>query len=446
MDAREKAFSRRRVLQLGALAVGLPVFSSVVGACGRGDGDGAGAVKLSGWDYESALVQQNVDRFRQLNPDIAVEYTPITSAQYVQKTVAEFTAGDGPDALYAYDDSLAGWVAAGYLQPLDGLPGVDEIYAGIYPSNAEAMSVDGKKYGLPYYTDSQCLIYNESLLAKAGIAAPPKSLDELEQQSLKIKDAGILQYPIGVTAQLQDTWWAWVWGLVFASGGDLFDEGGNPVMDGTDGTAKDVLAWLQRAATVTEVIDPAVLQLLPVPLDDAMKTERYAFTIGARYALRDYNDPARSKTAGNLKISYIPSLDGAVAGTVSNTRMYTLSSDTEVKDKAFTLLNYLGGFDSDGVPYTAKYWFEKKGLGFPFRKLEQDPEVQSTLATFADPTIYSDLASLARPRTAIKQAWYSEYENEQQKTVQQILNNQISPDEAVKALSAAATSLKQKYS
>ena len=40
-----------------------------------------------------------------------------------------------------------------------------------------------------------------------------------------------MQHPIGLTAQLQDTWWAWVWGLVFASGGDMFDEAGNPVMD-----------------------------------------------------------------------------------------------------------------------------------------------------------------------------------------------------------------------
>lgn len=440
----ETSFSRRRVLQLGALTASLPALSSVLAACGGG-GDSSGAVKFSGWDYESALVQANVDRFVQLNPGVPVEYTPITSSQYVQKTVAEFTAGGGPDALYVYDDSLAGWVAAEYLQPLDGMPGVDEVYAGIYPSNAEAMTVDGKRYGLPYYTDTQCLIYNEAILAKAGISAPPKTLDELEQQSQRIKDAGILEFPIGLTAQLQDTWQAWVWGLVYASGGDMFDEAGNPVMDGADPTAREVLAWLQRAATVSRVIDPAVLQLLPVPLDDAMKAERYAFTIGARYALRDYNDPARSQTAGNLKIAYIPSLDGSATGTVSTTRMYALSKDTEVQDKAFQLLTYLGGF-TDGQPYTAKYWFQKKGLGFPFKALEQDPEVQAGLATFADPEIYSGLADAARPRTVVKQPWYSEYENEQQKTVQQILNNQTSPDDAVRSLSAAVGSLKQKYS
>ncbi|GAA1706154.1 extracellular solute-binding protein [Fodinicola feengrottensis] len=447
MDARETNLSRRRVLQLGALTASLPVLGSALAACGGGGGNGgSGAVKFSGWDYESALVQQNVARFQQLNKDIKVAYTPITSAQYVQKTVAEFTGGGGPDALYVYDDSLAGWVGADYLQPIDGLAGVDEVYSGIYPSNAQAMTVGGKRYGLPYYTDSQCLIYNESILKKAGISAPPKSLDELEQQSLKIKNAGILQYPIGVTGQLQDTWWAWVWGLIFASGGDLFDANGEPTMDGKDATAKNVFAWLHKAATVSKVIDPAVLQLLPVPLDNAMKTERYAFTVGARYALRDYNDPTKSKAAGKLKIAYVPSLDGQVVGTVSNTRMYCLGKNTEVKDKALKLLNYMGGLDSSGKPYTSKFWFQQKGLGFPFRALEKDPDVLQTLGKFADPTIYAKLASLARPRTAIKQPWYSEYENQQQKTVQQIINNQTTPDAAVKTLAQSVASLKKKYS
>lgn len=445
MDARSTSFSRRRVLQLGALAAGAPLLGSALAACGGGENSGNGAVKFAGWDYESALVQQNVNRFQSLNKDIKVAYTPITSAQYVQKTVAQFSTGGGPDALYVYDDSLAGWAAADYLQPLDGLPGVDEVYAGIYPSNAQAMTIDGKKYGLPYYTDSQCLIYNEAILAKAGIKAPPKSLDELEQQALKIKNAGILQYPIGVTAQLQDTWWAWVWGLIFASGGDLFDEAGNPKMD-KDAAVKGVFTWLQKAANTSKVIDPAVLQLLPVPLDNAMKAGRYAFTLGARYALRDYNDPKKSQQAGKLKIGYTPSLDGNVVGTVSNTRMYSLAKNTQVKDKAFKLLNYLGGLDSTGVPYTAKFWFEQKGLGFPFRSLEKDPAVQAGIAKFADPTIYAKLASVAKPRSVIKQPWYSEYENQQQKTVQQLLNNQTTPDAAVKALATFVGTLKKKYS
>ena len=64
------------------------------------------------------------------------------------------------------------------------------------------MTYQGKRYGLPYYTDSNSLTYNSDILAKAGITKGPASLEELEAQALKIKNAGLLEYPIGVPAHL----------------------------------------------------------------------------------------------------------------------------------------------------------------------------------------------------------------------------------------------------
>lgn len=437
------SFTRREALKLA----GLGVSASFLAACGNSDsGSGDGTVRFEGWDYEAQLVQQNLDRFAKLNKDIKVSYTPITSAQYVQKVVAEFTGDSGPDALYVYDDSLAGWVEAGYLQPLDGLAGVDEVYDAIYPSNAETMTYKGKRYGLPYYTDSQCLIYNAEILGKAGFTTPPKSLDELEQQALKIKNDGVLQYPIGINAQLSDTWWSWVWGLVFASGGEMFADDQTPVLKSKDPTTKNVFAWLQDAANKSKVLDPASLQLLPVPLDNAMMASQYAFTFGPRYALRTYNDPAKSKAAGKMKLALMPGLEDESKGTVSNTRMYSLSANTQVKDKAFKLLTYLGGYDSDKLPYTAKFWFMQRGLGFTFKDLAKDPDVVATLEKFADPAIYQELAETAHARNVLNVPWYTEFETEMHKVVQQVLTNQSTPEAAVASLDKTAGDLKKKYS
>ncbi|ONI74665.1 hypothetical protein ALI144C_38190 [Actinosynnema sp. ALI-1.44] len=425
----------RRTL-LGS-AVALPLLS----ACGAGSA-GAGAVRFEGWDYESQLVQQNLDRFTAANADIKVAYTPITSAQYVRKIVAEFTGNNGPDVLYSYDDSMVSWVQAGYLQPLDGLPGVDEVYSGIYESNAKAMTFQGKRYGLPYYTDCHGLTYNAALLDKAGIKTPPKSLDELEQQALKVKNAGVLEYPIGLAAQLADTWSSWVWTLVYGSDAALFSDDFKPTMD----KARPIFDWIHKAATVSKVIDPASLQLTPVPLDNAMMAGQYAFTIGPRYALRTYNDPAKSKQAGALKLAAVPSLDGTARGTVSSTRMYCLAAKTAVKDKAVKLLNFLGGYGSDGKPSTARFWFDQRGLGFPFRQLADDPDIRTTLAKFTDPETYTKLSAVAKPRNLLGAPWYGEYESAQQKTVQQLLTNQTDASAAVSSLSETAISLAKKYS
>ena len=449
------SLDRRRLLQLGgaALVLGMPALGGLAG-CGRpgaqrsggGGGGESDALRFQGWDFESALVQQNIDRFVKLNKDIKVDYTPITSAQYVQKIVAEYTGDTAPDALYVYDDSLAAWVGAEYLQPLDGMPGLDKIYDSIYPGNAQTMTYQGKRYGVPYYTDSTCLIYNSEILSKAGISAPPASLEELEQQAVTIKSKGLLEYPIGVPAQLSDTWWSWWWGLIHASGGTMFDDKMQPVMATSEPVAKEVLSWLSGAATKSKVLDPAVTQLLPVPLDKAFMAGKYAYTIGARYALRTYNNPKESKVVGKAKIALMPGLDAKPAGTVSNTRMYCLSAKTEKKEEAYKLLSYLGGYDDNGEPYTAKFWFEKEGLGFAFKEMADDPEVKAALAKWADPKIYSELAEMATPRTVISEPWYTEFETESQKAIQRAITGQLSPSSAVTNMAETSTTLKKQYS
>ncbi|WP_431922263.1 extracellular solute-binding protein [Nonomuraea jabiensis] len=438
--------NRRQILKYAGLGLALPVASPLLSACSndKAGGSGDGSVKFEGWDYEAALVQQNLDNFTKTT-NIKVNYTPITSAQYVQKIVAEFTGGGGPDALYVYDDSLASWVEGDYLQPLDGMPGVDEVYDAIYPGNATAMTYQGKRYGLPYYTDSNCLTYNADILAKAGITKPPASLEELEAQAIKIKKAGLLQYPIGVPAQLSDTWWSWVWALVFGSGGNMFDDQQAPIMNTTDTVVKDVFAWLQQAANKSKVIDPACLQLLAVPIDNAMKANRYAYTIGARYANRDYNDATKSKAAGKIRMALVPSLDGQVHGTVSNTRLYALAKDTEVKENAFKLLTYLGGLDANKQPHTAKFWFLQRGLGFAYKSMATDPEITASLKKFADPAIYAHLGEIAKPRNVLGVPWYTEFEIEMHKVVQGVLSNQTQPSAAVASLAQSVETLKKKY-
>jgi raffinose/stachyose/melibiose transport system substrate-binding protein len=67
--------------------------------------------------------------------------------------------------------------------------------------------VDGKQYGVPYNTSMVGFWYNKDLFAKAGIAAPPATWDELLQDVQKLKDAGIT--PIAVGAG--DKWPAHFW-------------------------------------------------------------------------------------------------------------------------------------------------------------------------------------------------------------------------------------------
>ena len=49
---------------------------------------------------------------------------------------------------------------------------------------------------MPWILDTKYLFYNNDMLEKAGIAAPPKTLEELAEQAKIIKDKGIVKFPI----------------------------------------------------------------------------------------------------------------------------------------------------------------------------------------------------------------------------------------------------------
>ncbi len=60
-----------------------------------------------------------------------------------------------------------------------------------FPENFKKnATMDGTQYGLPLIASVRALFYNKDLFAKAGIAEPPKTWDELEADALKIKALG----------------------------------------------------------------------------------------------------------------------------------------------------------------------------------------------------------------------------------------------------------------
>ena len=398
-------------------------------------------VKFEGWDYEPPLVEQNIQRFASLNPNIKVDYTPIISAEYRQKLVAEFTASANPDALYVRDDYFAGWVTAGYLQDIEGMPGVDETYKLFYDFNAAAMTYNGKRYGMPYYADVMTFVYNEEMLQKAGFNAPPKTLPELEEQALKIKNAGISQYPVSLSLGLTNDFWSNWWGLIYASGAKLFDDKLNPILD-KDPAVKGVMTWVNKSLNETRILDPASLETATIPRDNFMAGQ-HAFILIARYDVEAVNNPERSKVAGKAKMALVPGLDGESKGTVGWTRMYCLSKTTKVKDEAYKLIYYLGGLDEKKEPYTAKFWFMNRGLGFTYKALGEDAEIKAKLAKFTDPVIYSKQAEIARVREAVTEPWYSEWESGNQKLMQQVFTKQLTVDDAMKGMVANAEKLKK---
>jgi len=104
--------------------------------------------------------------------------------------------------LYAADDVLSPKTKDDFLTPF-----------------ARGGEYRGKLYGFPILSSARAFFYNKDLFARAGVAAPPKTLDEFVQVARKIQalGGGVIGYamPLG-PEEAQAEWSIWMWN----SGGD----------------------------------------------------------------------------------------------------------------------------------------------------------------------------------------------------------------------------------
>ncbi|GAB1822847.1 ABC transporter substrate-binding protein [Herbidospora sp. RD11066] len=108
-------------------------------------------------------------------------------------------AGKSPDLVIVnLFDKTVGWLDAGVTVPVDQYVKDWGLEGKIKPEALnEWKSAGGETQGLPYSGFSWPLWYNTELLTKAGVAAPPKTTDELKDAAKKLRAAGIGPLTVG---------------------------------------------------------------------------------------------------------------------------------------------------------------------------------------------------------------------------------------------------------
>jgi multiple sugar transport system substrate-binding protein len=404
-------------------------------------------VRFAGWAFEPQVVEANVKRFMEQNPDVKVEYTPLDLQLYNEKMVALFNAGTQPDAYYVRDTNLGAWVEAGWVQPIDGLPGLAELDRDIFPFNLEALRYKGKQYGTPYYGDIYVYMYDQKALQKAGVVKGPVTLDQLREAALAVKKTSPVEYPILKGFKTNVDGLSEFWSMVFASGGNLFDEALEPVYPDKDKSALAVLEWLVQAMYDWKILDPKGLELDETQARDAFVNGQGFFTSNVGNVLSRANNPKLSKRAGDIAPTRFPGLTDTGKGPMGWTRLYCIDAKTKVRDAAWRLISYMGGKDKQGVYYTAKDWYSKYGVGYAFRSLDKDPEMTKIQRDAGwDLEVRSQQYATARARTNIKAPWYNDWDRYTQQQVQNALVKKVSPRDALTASANKARELRKQWS
>jgi multiple sugar transport system substrate-binding protein len=401
-------------------------------------------VTFAGWAFEPQVVEGFVKQFMAENPDLQVNYTPLDLQLYPEKMVALFNANTQPDAFYVRDTHLGAWVDAGWVQPIDGLPKLDELNKDIFPATRDTLFYKGKQYGVPYYGDIYLYLYDKKQLAQAGVQKAPVTLEELKNAALEVKKANIAQYPILKGYKTNTDGLDEFWSMVFASGGHLFNKDNDPVFPNEDKTALMVLEWMVEAMHNWKILDPRGLEIDETQARDAYIGGQGTFTSNVGNVFPRANNPQYSKRAGDIQMTRFPGLTDTGKGPMGWSRLYAISSQTKVKDAAWRLLYFMGGKDGKGNYSVAKEWYLKFGVGYPFKPLDNDPDiVASQKKTGYDLAVLKQQVGAAQIRENISTTWYAEWDRFTQQQIQNTLLRQIKPADALAASAKKARDLKK---
>ena len=123
-------------------------------------------------------LQQMVDEYEAANPGVTVEITSLPWGQAFEKLATMVSGGDIPDVVEMPDTWLALYGGSGQLSNLE-----DRIAAwdhgGTLTDKTMAMARQaGDAFMIPYGFYLRAMFYNKKLLAEAGVAAPPATMDE----------------------------------------------------------------------------------------------------------------------------------------------------------------------------------------------------------------------------------------------------------------------------
>jgi multiple sugar transport system substrate-binding protein len=345
------------------LAVALVVAAALaLTACGSGSEDAAApppkggkpAGNITFWhfftDREEEAIQGVVDDFEAANPDVHVT---VKGGQDDEKMRQAIAAGKGPDVGLSYSTDIVGnfcttgawidlapWIARDKID-LDALLPIVRSYT----------EYDGKRCSMPMLADAYGLYYNKTLLQAAGYDAPPRTLSELDEMTVKLTSkkpdgsidvAGfvpLLDFYENTSAHIAPSFGA-TW---------LTDDGKSNV--GTDPDWKAMLEWQKSLA---DQIGPKELQRFNAgkgeefSADNAFQTGKVAMMVDGEYRIAFIRDQSPDIDFGTAPFP-VPDdqADRYGAGYVTGNIM-GISKGSKNPEAAWALIKYLT-LDDDAI-------------------------------------------------------------------------------------------------
>ncbi|MBO0344350.1 extracellular solute-binding protein [Roseibium sp. CAU 1637] len=150
-------------------------------------------------------MEELIAGFEEVHPDISVKWNNFDHEGY-KSAIRNFLTAETPD--------VAAWYAGNRMAPFVNA-GLFEDVSDVWEDNglndqlksaAASMTIDGKKWGVPYTYYQWGIYYRKDIFAEQGIT-PPKTWDELLAACAKLQEAGVTPFTIGSKALWPTAGW-----------------------------------------------------------------------------------------------------------------------------------------------------------------------------------------------------------------------------------------------
>ena len=376
------SFTRRRFIA-GASRTLLAgsLGTTLLSACGGNGSNSSGPVTITyGW-WSNSPTKDNamlawIKAFEKSHPKIKVKPEILSWSNYWTKVQTTIAGGNAYDIIGMAGGNAAPYYAQEALLDLNTFSDYKQVAQGLIPSTVGLCNWNGKQYGLPVGVYIPLVMYNKTLLSKAGIPNPdpttPMELSDFMKLApkLSLKSNGkYTQYAVNL-ADFDGYWNT----LALMEGGQAFDKQVNPKKvlinspAGIKGLTNYQNLYIQNAAVPYATQSTGAFGQGGI---DSILTDKVAF---ARSGAFDFSQIVGQKLQDKVGLMPQFSINGKQV-TLGNANSFGIFSGSKNPEAAWEFIKWATSTDGDTA----------------FAKLSDVPSNSAAfnnMSTFINPSIY----------------------------------------------------------
>ncbi|TPK46178.1 sugar ABC transporter substrate-binding protein [Mesorhizobium sp. B2-5-4] len=294
----------------------------------------AGEVRVTVAEYSAKTgpyFEQVKKEFEAKNPGITVKFEVVPWDVLLQKLTTDITAGTNADLSIIGTRWLIDFVQQDVAEPLDSY--ITPEFKGRFIDTFLSPSImGGKTYGLPIAASARAMYYNKELFEKAGIAKPPATWTELQEDARKIKAQGAFGFGLQGKEIETDVYYYYA---MWSQGTEILNKDGTSGL-GTPGALE--AAKLYKSMIDEGLTEPGVTSNNREDVQNLFKQGKVGMMITAPFLSNQIKEEAPSLKYG---VAAIPAGPTGVRGTYGVTDSMIMFKNSKNKDEAWKLMDFL---------------------------------------------------------------------------------------------------------